>query len=90
MPTSPGEEYKKFIQSIEEQIQAADQKLREHAQNEINTNIAVYAKTMSARISSELAEMEKALEFKRYEQAEYHKMIAGIYKSALEAILVRR
>jgi hypothetical protein len=60
------------------------------AQNEINTNITFYAKTMTARISSELAAMEKALEYKKYDQEEYHKMIAGIYKSALEAILRKR
>jgi hypothetical protein len=86
-PTTSAEEYRKFIRSINEQIDAADKRLRAHAESEINTNISLYAKSLSSAITTELDSMEKALEYKKYGEAEYHKMMAGIYKSALEAIL---
>jgi len=85
--TMSADEYRKFIRSISEQIDAADKRLRAHAESEISTNISIYAKSLSSVIAAELDSMEKALDYKKYGDAEYHKMMAGIYKSALEAIL---
>jgi hypothetical protein len=82
-------EYEGFLKSIDEQIKKADRELKSHAQSQIDQNIQNHAKVLRDVMQSEIVKMQAALDMRKYGQAEHHKFMVEIYKSALEAILRR-
>jgi len=78
-------EFGQFMFNISRHIYNAEDRLRRQVETIINSNKENYRRDLIAKIKYELMETQSAIEVGKYDEANRHKLMAEILKSALDA-----
>lgn len=78
-------EFGQFMFNISRYIYNAEDRLRRQVETIINSNKENYRRDLIAKIKYELMETQSAIEVGKYDEANRHKLMAEILKSALDA-----